>query len=49
MQVDESVASIKLELIKLNSFFDRDAKQVATSKPGMLQIESVAERSILGS
>jgi hypothetical protein len=48
-QVDESLASVKLELTKLNSFFDRDAKQSANSKPGVLQIESTVERSNAGS
>jgi hypothetical protein len=43
LQVDESLASVKL-----NSF-DRDAKQSATSKSGVLQIESVADRSNPGS
>jgi hypothetical protein len=47
--VDESLASIKLELAKLNSLFDRDTKQSATFEPGVLQIKSATEHSHIGS
>jgi hypothetical protein len=39
-EVDASLTSVKLELSKLNSFFDREAKSSATPKFGVLLIGS---------
>jgi hypothetical protein len=38
--VDSSISAIKLELSKLNSFFDRDVRASASSSPGVLQVGS---------
>jgi hypothetical protein len=48
-QVDDSIHSVKLELSKLNTYFNRDAKESSTSKVGVLTIESTQERSMPGS
>jgi hypothetical protein len=39
-EVESLISSVELELSKLNSFFDRDAKSGNSSKPGVLQLES---------
>jgi hypothetical protein len=48
-QVEDSIHSIKLELTKLNTYFNRDAKDSRALKPGVLHIESVPERPLVGS
>jgi hypothetical protein len=48
-QVDDSIHSFKLELSKLNTYFNRDAKESSISKAGVLTIESAQERPIPGS
>jgi hypothetical protein len=44
-QVEESLHSVRLELSKLNSFFNREAKESSTTKPGVLSIKSAPPRS----
>jgi hypothetical protein len=39
-QVEESLHSVRLELSKLNSFFNRDAWESNTTKPRVLSIKS---------
>jgi hypothetical protein len=48
-QVEESFHSICLELSKLNSYFNRDAREASTVKPGVLTIESAPQCPPLGS
>jgi hypothetical protein len=40
-EVDSSLSSVKLELSKLNSFFDHNAKSGNCTKPRVLPLESV--------
>jgi hypothetical protein len=40
--VDSSISAIKLELSKLNSFFDHDVRAPGSSSPGILNIESTS-------
>jgi hypothetical protein len=40
-EVDTSLNSIKLELTKLNSYFDRDVRTTSNPKLGVLQLGSV--------
>jgi hypothetical protein len=40
-EVNSSLTSIKLELSKLNTFFDRGAKATSTPKPSVLLIGSM--------
>jgi hypothetical protein len=46
--VDSSTTTVKLELSKLNNFFDRDARALSSSSLGVLQIESVSARPSTG-
>jgi hypothetical protein len=39
-EVNASLTSVKLELSKLNSFFDQEVKSFATPKSGVLQIDA---------
>jgi hypothetical protein len=41
-RVDSSITAVKLELSKLNSFFDRDARAPGSSSPGVMHIESAS-------
>jgi hypothetical protein len=47
-EVDSSPTLVKLEVSKLNSFFDSDAKVTSTPKSGVLPIESTATCSSAG-
>jgi hypothetical protein len=38
-EVDSSLSSVKLELSKLHSFFDRDTKAMNSTKYGVLPVE----------
>jgi hypothetical protein len=42
-EVDVSLSTVKLELSKLNTFFNREAKQTSASKPGVLAIKSAPD------
>jgi hypothetical protein len=44
-EVDASLTSVKLELSKLNSFFDQDARDANTTKPGVLPFGSANQCS----
>jgi hypothetical protein len=46
--VDSSLTSVKLELSKLNTFFDYDAKSLSTPKPGVLHIGSATAQPSAG-
>jgi hypothetical protein len=48
-QVNDSIHSVKLELLKLNSFFSRDAKESSNTKLGILNVELVRSRPPVGS
>jgi hypothetical protein len=48
-QVNDLIHSVKLELSKLNTYFNRDAKESSTSKAGVLAIELAQERPMPGS
>jgi hypothetical protein len=48
-KVDASLGSVKLELSKLNTYFDRDAKGASTSKSSMLQFRLASEQPPAGS
>jgi hypothetical protein len=48
-EVESSFSSVKLELIKLNSFFDRDAKAVSATKSNVLTNGPAAVRPPAGS
>jgi hypothetical protein len=44
-EVESSLTLVRLELLKLNTFLDRDAKATCTPKPGVLPIESMPRSS----
>jgi hypothetical protein len=48
-QVKDSVHSVKLELSKLNSYFNRDAKEASNMKLSILQVKSVHGRPLVKS
>jgi hypothetical protein len=47
-EVDSSITSIKLELTKLNNFFDRDAQAASSTHPVVLPIRSASARASVG-
>jgi hypothetical protein len=48
-QVEGSIHSVKLKLSKLNTYFLHDAKDVSSTKPGVLHSESAQGRHPVGS
>jgi hypothetical protein len=47
-KVDSSLSIVRLELTKLNSYFNRDAKATGTPLPGVLHLELVTACSSVG-
>jgi hypothetical protein len=48
LEVDSSITSVKLELTKLNNFFDRDAQAASSTHPVVLPIRSASARASVG-
>jgi hypothetical protein len=48
-QVEDSIHSVKLELTKLNTYFNRDAMDSSNMKSGVFNIESAHKRPMAGS
>jgi hypothetical protein len=48
-EVESSFSSVKLELVKINSFFDRKARATCIPQPGVLSTGSAIARSPPGS
>jgi hypothetical protein len=48
-EIESSVSDIRLEISKLNKFFERDARANSSSQPGVLGTESAPSRQPIGS